>query len=91
MEGSSNVLSEALAAGVPVIAAKISGLMGTLGKSFLGYYPVGDTGKLRRLLLRAESDREFYRALKRQCQSLAPIVKPQRELAAWRDLIKEIS
>jgi glycosyltransferase involved in cell wall biosynthesis len=43
MEGSSNVLSEALASGVPVIASKISGLMGTLGRSFIGYFPVGDT------------------------------------------------
>jgi putative glycosyltransferase (TIGR04348 family) len=90
MEGSSNVLSEALASGVPVIASKISGLMGTLGKRFAGYFPVGDTKKLRRLLLRAETDREFYRLLKRQCQSLAHIVKPKQELAAWKNLILEI-
>jgi len=65
MEGSSNVLSEALASGVPVLATKIPGLMGTLGKNFPGYFPVGDTERLARLLHRAETDERFYRALKR--------------------------
>jgi putative glycosyltransferase (TIGR04348 family) len=90
MEGSSNVLSEALASGVPVVASKISGLMGTLGKQFPGYYPVGNTSKLRRLLIKAESNPRFYNALKRHCKGLSPLVKPQRELAAWRELLRDI-
>src|SRR5258706_208087 len=65
MEGSSNVLSEALASNVPVIASRISGLIGTLGSKFPGFYPVGDTAKLRRLLLKCEQNRPFYQALKR--------------------------
>lgn len=90
MEGSSNVLSEALASGVPVVASKISGLMGTLGNRFTGYFPVGNTEKLRKLLLRAERDPVFYRSLKRHCQKLAHLVEPKRELDAWRRLLKEI-
>lgn len=90
MEGSSNVLSEALASGVPVLASKISGLIGTLGGQFPGYYPVGNTAKLRSLLLRAERSGEFYKALKRRCRELAQLVKPARELAAWRRLVKAI-
>lgn len=90
MEGSSNVLSEALASGVPVVASKISGLMGTLGNRFRGYFPVGNTEKLRKLLLRAERDPVFYRSLKRHCQKLARLVEPKRELEAWRRLLKEI-
>ena len=43
MEGSSNVLCEALASSVPVVASKIPGLIGTLGKNYPGYFPVGDT------------------------------------------------
>ena len=88
MEGSSNVLSEALASGVPVVASKISGLMGTLGNRFTGYFPVGNTEKLRELLLRAERDPVFYRSLKDQCQQLAHLVEPKRELDAWRRLLK---
>jgi len=90
MEGSSNVLSEALASGVPVVASKISGLMGTLGNRFTGYFPVGNTEKLRKLLLQAERDPVFYRSLKRHCQNLAHLVEPKRELEAWRRLLKEI-
>ncbi|MGZ8486330.1 MAG: selenoneine biosynthesis selenosugar synthase SenB [Candidatus Binatia bacterium] len=91
MEGSSNVLSEALASGVPVVATKISGLMGTLGKRFIGYYPTGDTDRLQRLLLRAESDGKFYRELKRQCRGFARLVRPERERSAWRRLLQEIA
>ena len=91
IEGSSNVLSEALASRVPVICSKIPGLIGTLGNSFSGFYPVGDTDKLRRLLQRAETDKKFYRALKRQCRSFAHKVKPQQELAAWKNLFRELA
>jgi putative glycosyltransferase (TIGR04348 family) len=91
IEGSSNVLSEALASGVPVICSKIPGLIGTLGNSFSGFYPVGDTDKLRRLLQRAETDKKFYGALKRQCRSLAHKVKPQQEIAAWKNLFRELA
>ena len=89
MEGSSNVLSEALAAGVPVVAAKISGLMGTLGRDFIGFFPVGDTKSLRRLLLRAETDSKFYRRLKDHGTELARLVKPKREIDSWRKLLSD--
>lgn len=91
MEGSSNVLSEALASGVPVIATKIPGLIGTLGKEFPGYFPVRDTEKLRRLLLRAESDRSFYRSLKNHCARVAKLVQPKREVDAWRRLLRDLT
>jgi putative glycosyltransferase (TIGR04348 family) len=89
MEGSSNVLSEALASSVPVIASKIPGLMGTLGNGYPGYFPVGDTAELARLLLKAESDRPFYRLLQRRCARLSSLVHPQRESAAWKLLLHE--
>jgi len=86
MEGSSNVLSEALASGVPVVAAKISGLMGTLGDDFPGYFPVGNTQRLRALLLKAESEPKFYRALKNFAARLAHRADPRREMESWRRL-----
>jgi putative glycosyltransferase (TIGR04348 family) len=91
MEGSSNVLSEALASGVPVIATRIPGLIGTLEEDFPGYFPVGDTKKLRALLRRAETDPQFYRALKRHCARAAKWVRPERELTSWRRLLDQLA
>ena len=89
MEGSSNVLCEALASGVPVAASKIPGLVGTLGEDYPGYFELGDTRGLRRLLLRAEGDQEFYRSLARHCAKAAQLVRPEREIQAWRRLVDE--
>lgn len=91
MEGSSNVLCEALASGVPVAASKIPGLVGTLGEDYPGYFELGDTAGLRRLLLRAEGDPEFYRSLARHCAKAAPLVLPEREVQAWRRLVDEVA
>ncbi len=91
MEGSSNALSEAIASSVPVVASKISGLMGTLGKDYPGYFPVGETGALARLLKKAESSPEFYRRLKAYCARLRPLVDPKSERAAWRALLRELA
>ena len=90
MEGSSNVLSEALACAVPVIASRIPGLMGTLGTDYPGYFGTGDTVALSEILLRAESDRKFYRLLKSICRSLSPLVSPKREVTAWKQLLQEL-
>ena len=91
MEGSANVLSEAIASSVPVAASKIPGLVGTLGKSYPGYFTVGNTRALARLLRRAESDHRFYLKLKSYCTRLRPLVDPARERAAWEDLLSELS
>jgi putative glycosyltransferase (TIGR04348 family) len=90
MEGSSNVLSEALACAVPVIASRIPGLMGTLGTDYPGYFATGDTLSLREILFRAESDRAFYRSLQSVCKRLSPLVAPKREVAAWKQLLQEL-
>ena len=90
IEGSSNVLSEALASSVPILASKIPGLIGTLGGKFPGYFPVGDTQRLAKLLLRSERDAIFYRALSRYCADSSYLVQPKRELNGWRSLLREL-
>jgi len=91
MEGSANVLSEAIASSVPVVASKISGLIGTLGENYPGYFRVGDTEGLARLLKRVETDKRFYRELKTRGARLKPLVHPKRERAAWKALVAELS
>jgi putative glycosyltransferase (TIGR04348 family) len=90
MEGSSNVLSEALASSVPVVASKIPGLIGTLGPDYPGYFQVGDTMALAELLLRAEYDQGFYQSLKRSCARAAVMIRPHREMASWKLLLREL-
>ena len=90
MEGGANVISEALVEHTPVLASRISGSVGLLGKDYPGYFPVGATKALARLLFRAESDPRFYRDLKARCSQMAPRFQPSRELAAWESLLREV-
>lgn len=88
-EGGANVVSEALAAGVPVVSSRIAGSVGVLGREYSGYYPVGDTQALAGLLGKAESDPVFYAELREHCAKLASLVAPERERAAWEALLRE--
>ena len=55
-EGAANVLSEAIACGVPVLGSDIPGNRGILGEEPGPYFPVGDEKALAALLLRFEGD-----------------------------------
>jgi putative glycosyltransferase (TIGR04348 family) len=90
MEGGANVVSEAIAAGVPVLASHIPGNVGLLGEDYPGYYPVGDTAGLAGLLARAATDGPFYQSLVRWMAGLAPLVDPARERTAWKKLLHEL-
>lgn len=90
-EGGANVVSEALAAGVPVVSSAIPGSIGLLGEDYPGYFPAGDTGALTELLRAVEQDRDgLYRQLQDRCAALRPIVDPQRERRSWADLLAEL-
>lgn len=91
LEGGSNAVSEALAAGVPVISTRVDGSVGVLGPGYPGFYPVGDAGELARLLLRAEEDTAFLDSLRAEVSRLRHLVEPAREREAWRALLEEIA
>src|SRR6185369_16501176 len=86
-EGGANVVSEAVVAGVPILASRMDGNVGLLGADYPGYFPVGDTRALARLLQRIEDEPEFVRRLKRALARSAPRFRPAREVAAWRRLL----
>ncbi len=90
-EGGANVVSEALAVGVPIIASRIAGSVGLLGEDYPGYFPVQDTASLASLLERVESDAGFYATLSDWARQLAPLVEPERELQSWAQLLEELS
>jgi glycosyltransferase involved in cell wall biosynthesis len=89
LEGGANVVSEAIVAGVPLLASRIPGSVGLLGESYPGYFRVGDTQALAQLLHRAETDRAFLARLRSYCRRLAPCFDPGRERAAWSRLLEE--
>ena len=90
LEGGANVISEAIAAGVPVVASRIAGSLGLLGPDYPGTFPVGDTAALAALLARAERDAAFYAELRQGCARLRPLVEPARERESWNALLGEI-
>jgi putative glycosyltransferase (TIGR04348 family) len=89
-EGGANVISEAVAAGVAVLATRIDGSVGLLGRDYPGYFPVGDTEALVHLLNRIERDAVFRNRLTRAIARRAHLFRPAREKAEWKKLIEEI-
>lgn len=90
-EGGANVVGEALRAGIPVLASRIPGNIGLLGKDYAGYFAPGNEMQLRRLMLKVERDAEFLAQLERRCRALAGRFTPERERAAWRRLLGEVA
>lgn len=90
-EGGANVISEAVVAGVPILASHIDGNVGLLGADYPAYFPVGDTEALARLLQRIETDGRFVATLGRAIAKRAPLFRPEREIAAWRRLLAGVS
>ena len=90
-EGGANVVSEALVAGVPIIASDIDGNIGLLGRDYGGYFHVGDETSLAERIRRAEVDEGFLKSLESQGRALAPRFTPERELAAWQALLAAIT
>jgi glycosyltransferase involved in cell wall biosynthesis len=90
-EGGANVISEAVVAGVPVLASRVDGNVGLLGADYSGYFRLGDTRALARLLRRIETDRVFVARLLRAIARRAPLFEPEREIAAWRLLLAELA
>jgi putative glycosyltransferase (TIGR04348 family) len=89
-EGGANVISEAIVAGVPILASRMDGNVGLLGADYPGYFPVGDTQALARLLWRIEADARFVARLRHAIARRGPLFKPEREVAAWRKLLAEL-
>lgn len=90
MEGGANVISEAVVAGLPVIASRIDGSVGLLGEDYVGYYALEDERALAELLQRAEQDAAFYARLQQQCADKAPLFTPASEASAVLSVVDEL-
>ena len=90
MEGGANALGEAIVAGLPVLASRIPGSIGILGNDYPGYFEVGDTHELARLMFRCETEPRFLTDITSRCNSLAGLFDPSREQSAWVGLLDEL-
>ena len=89
-EGGANALGEAIVAGTPILASRIPGSAGILGEEYPGYFEVGDTMGLGRLLSRVETDQVFFAELKKHCARLVSLFDPACEESAWAKLLGEL-
>lgn len=89
-EGGANVVGEALVAGVPILASRIDGNVGLLGENYPGYFPIGDTAELCKLLNKAESDVAFLGELQALCASKAALFEPTEEKQRWGRLLGQL-
>lgn len=91
MEGGANVVCEAAAAGVPVIASRVSGNIGMLGRGHPGYYRLADDGSLARQIRRAALEPDYYARLKRLTAARRPLFRPAAEREGLRRLLAELA
>ena len=90
MEGGANVVIEAVRSGVPVLASRIDGNLGLLGRGYDGYFPVGDAAALAALMQRFAADAPFARHLADQCAQREPRFAPAEEARAVRALLADM-
>ena len=90
MEGGANVVIEAVRSRVPVLASRIDGNVGLLGRDYGGYFPVGDAAALAALMQRFAGDAQFAARLAAQCRAREPRFAPAEEARAVRALLADM-
>jgi putative glycosyltransferase (TIGR04348 family) len=89
MEGGANVICEALAADVPVLASRIPGNIGMLGEDYPGYFAAGDEKQLAALMSMAEDDPGFYADLQSHARLRRGLMRPEQEASRLRQVVAE--
>jgi len=89
-EGGANVVSEAAVRDIPVLATRIPGNTGLLGRRHPGLFAAGDAPALARLLARCAREPRFLDALRHSMRALARACAPSEETKAWRRLLAEL-
>jgi len=82
MEGGANVIAEAARIGTPVLASRVPGNVGMLGRDYAGYFPLGDERALAKLLQRAASEPDYRPRLRRALRARRKLFAPGAERAA---------
>ena len=90
MEGGANVVCEAARIGVPILASRIPGNVGMLGRDYPGYFPLFDDKALARLIERCRTVAAFYKKLRNALSQRRALFAPSAERAALKRLIQAL-
>lgn len=90
MEGGANVIAEAARIGTPVLASRVSGNVGMLGRNHPGYFPLFDEVALARLIGKCMSSKEFASKLKRAMAARRARFAPAAENRALRNALQTL-
>ena len=90
MEGGAHVVMEAVCSGTPVLASRIDGNVGMLGRDYAGYFEPGDSLGLVTLLQQARSDATMLPTLMAQCARRASLFDPDQERSSLRRLLSSL-
>ncbi len=90
MEGGANVICEAARIGVPVLASRVPGNVGMLGRDYRGYFPLFHDKALARLIERCRTDGRFYGWLRRAMLERRAMFAPAAERSALHQLIRSL-
>lgn len=89
-EGGANVISEALVAGIPILASDAPGNLGLLGDQYPGQFRRGDGRQLAEQILRWVEDAGFRKQLQSRSKRLRGNHTVEAETTAWRGLLAEL-
>lgn len=87
LEGGANVVTEAIAIGVPVIGTNVEGVTGLMGHDHPGLFPIGDAAAMAQLLQHLDSSPKALEALRQRSRDRQPLTTVDRERGAWADLL----
>jgi len=73
-----------------VLASRVSGNLGMLGRGYPGYYAAGDEAALARLIVRAAGDGNFYRKLKQALRVRRALFMPAAERSALLQVVRSL-
>ena len=88
MEGGANVIAEAARIGTPVLASRVSGNVGMLGRNYPGFFPLFDERALARLIMKGKEQRGFDKRLKRALAARRRLFAPAAERRALLEALR---
>ena len=90
IEGGANVVIEAITSGTPVLASRISGNLGLLGRDYPGYFEAGNASGLAAQLVLALESRRYLASLRAACSRRRGLFRPEAEARCVRALAADL-